>query len=107
MAVGQNDAHPERSPIDGGEWRMEKTTCQVCMHHCSLAPGQIGLCGARKNEGGEIVCENYGQITSIALDPIEKKSLKNFRPVRGGAALLVLCRMLFFHCCPTHEQRAS
>ena len=48
MAVGQNDAHPERSPIDGGEWRMEKTTCQVCMHHCSLAPGQIGLCGARK-----------------------------------------------------------
>ena len=103
MAVGQNDAHPERSPIDGGEWRMEKTTCQVCMHHCSLAPGQIGLCGARKNEGGEIVCENYGQITSIALDPIEKKSLKNFRP--GGKILSVGSYGCNLRCpfCQNHE----
>ena len=67
------------------EKRMEKTTCQVCIHHCSLAPGQTGLCGARKNEGGEIVCENYGRITSMALDPIEKKPLQNFRP---GANIL-------------------
>lgn len=49
-----------------------KTICQVCMHHCALEPGQTGLCRARKNEGGEIVCENYGWITSLALDPIEK-----------------------------------
>ena len=49
-----------------------KSICRVCMHHCALEPGQTGLCRARKNEGGEIVCENYGQITSLALDPIEK-----------------------------------
>lgn len=49
------------------------------MHHCTLSPGQTGLCGARKNADGEIVCANYGQITSLALDPIEKKPLKNFR----------------------------
>ncbi len=46
---------------------------------CSLAPGQTGLCGARKNVNGEIVCENYGWITSMALYPIEKKPLRNFR----------------------------
>lgn len=57
-----------------------KTTCQVCMHHCALSPGQTGLCGARKNTGGKILCANYGRITSLALDPIEKKPLKNFRP---------------------------
>ena len=57
-----------------------KITCQVCMHRCTLSPGQTGLCGARKNENGKIVCANYGRITSLALDPIEKKPLKNFRP---------------------------
>lgn len=57
-----------------------KTICQVCIHHCALEPGQTGLCGARKNEGGDIICANYGRITSMALDPIEKKPLKDFHP---------------------------
>lgn len=57
-----------------------KTTCQVCMHHCRLEPGQKGLCRARKNISGVIQCENYGRITSLALDPIEKKPLKMFFP---------------------------
>lgn len=55
-----------------------KTICQVCMHHCALEPEQTGLCRARKNMGGEIVCENYGRITSLALDPIEKKPIYDF-----------------------------
>ncbi len=57
-----------------------KAVCQVCMHHCSLEDGQWGLCRARKNEGGVIVCKNYGQVSSLALDPIEKKPLKMFYP---------------------------
>lgn len=57
-----------------------KTVCQVCMHHCALEPGQTGLCRARKNAGGEMICENYGRITSLALDPIEKKPLYDFHP---------------------------
>lgn len=54
--------------------------CQVCMHHCRLKPGQWGICRARKNEDGTVVCKNYGQISSLALDPIEKKPLKMFCP---------------------------
>lgn len=50
------------------------------MHHCALEPGQTGLCRARKNEGGKIVCDNYGMLTSMALDPIEKKPLHDFHP---------------------------
>ena len=57
-----------------------KKICQICIHHCNLESGQTGMCRARKNEGGKIVCENYGQVTSLALDPIEKKPLKMFRP---------------------------
>lgn len=54
--------------------------CQVCMHHCNLESGQFGLCRARKNQGGAVVCANYGRITSLALDPIEKKPLRMFYP---------------------------
>lgn len=59
---------------------MMKTVCSVCMHHCSVEEGRTGRCRARSNEGGRIVCSNYGKITSYALDPIEKKPLRNFYP---------------------------
>lgn len=80
-----------------------KTTCQVCMHRCALSPGQTGLCGARKNENGKIVCANYGRITSLALDPIEKKPLKHFRP--GSLILSVGSYGCNLRCpfCQNHE----
>lgn len=57
-----------------------EAVCQVCMHQCRLKPGQWGICRARRNEGGRVVCKNYGRISSLALDPIEKKPLKLFYP---------------------------
>ena len=60
-----------------------KEVCRVCMHQCSLQSGQTGICGARQNKDGKIISANYGQITSMALDPIEKKPLKLFMPGRS------------------------
>lgn len=57
-----------------------KETCTVCMHRCRLKPGQFGRCGARKNVNGMLVCENYGRVTALALDPIEKKPLSMYHP---------------------------
>ncbi len=57
-----------------------KAVCRTCMHTCNLESGQRGICGVRKNEDGRIVSENYGCVTSLALDPIEKKPLKMFYP---------------------------
>ena len=54
--------------------------CPVCMHHCLLQPGQIGRCRARKNENGKSRPVNYGRLTALALDPIEKKPLAMFAP---------------------------
>ncbi len=73
------------------------------MHHCSLSPGQTGLCRARKNLDGIIRCDNYGQITSLALDPIEKKPLKHFRP--GSLILSVGSYGCNLRCpfCQNHE----
>ena len=55
-------------------------TCTICPHRCTLKPGQFGLCRARKNEEGTVICENYGKLTDLALDPIEKKPLARFYP---------------------------
>lgn len=57
-----------------------KPECPVCFHHCRLDEGQMGLCHARGNKDGSIVCLNYGKATSLAMDPIEKKPLYHFYP---------------------------
>ena len=59
---------------------MDKIVCPVCPHHCVLREGAVGRCRARKCVGGKITCINYGKITSLALDPIEKKPLYYFYP---------------------------
>ena len=58
----------------------EQVLCDVCPKFCKLREGQIGFCRARSNIGGKIVPINYGQATSLALDPIEKKPLMRFCP---------------------------
>lgn len=55
-------------------------TCEVCFRHCEIPEGGRGFCGARTNAGGAVTAENYGKLTSLALDPIEKKPLRRFRP---------------------------
>ena len=58
----------------------EQVLCDVCPKFCKLREGLIGFCRARSNIGGKIVPINYGQATSLALDPIEKKPLMRFCP---------------------------
>ena len=60
---------------DAGE-----AVCKTCPRHCRLADGAVGFCRARRAEGGQIVAANYGKISSIALDPIEKKPIAFFHP---------------------------
>lgn len=55
-------------------------TCLLCHHHCCLADGEIGFCRARQHQQGRLVSLSYGKLTSLALDPIEKKPLYHFHP---------------------------
>ncbi|MBE0069364.1 AmmeMemoRadiSam system radical SAM enzyme [Thermoanaerobacterium thermosaccharolyticum] len=54
--------------------------CLLCPQNCIISDGKYGFCRARKNEGGKLYTENYGKITSLAVDPIEKKPLYHFIP---------------------------
>ena len=59
---------------------MTPAVCSACPRRCRLADGAVGFCRARRAEGGRVVAANYGKVTSIALDPIEKKPMAFFHP---------------------------
>ena len=54
--------------------------CNYCHYHCLLQEGKTGFCRVRTLQDGKNFCGNYGFITSLALDPIEKKPLNRFYP---------------------------
>ncbi len=77
--------------------------CDVCFHHCDIPEGRSGFCGARTCVDGKVVAGNYGRITSMALDPIEKKPLRRFHP--GSMILSVGSYGCNLRCpfCQNHE----
>lgn len=52
--------------------------CDVCFRQCDIEEGRTGFCGVRICADGKVRATNYGRITSLALDPIEKKPLSRF-----------------------------
>ena len=56
--------------------------CELCPHNCHLREGQTGLCSVRKVSDGELFTLNYGEVSSVAMDPIEKKPLYHYKPGR-------------------------
>jgi pyruvate formate lyase activating enzyme len=63
-------------------WEKEKENirCRLCPHMCLISDGKTGICRERKNIEGTLYSLNYGVITSVGLDPIEKKPLYHFMP---------------------------
>ena len=57
--------------------------CRLCPHECRLTDGKRGICVCRFNSQGELVTDNYGELVSLAVDPIEKKPLYHFYPGSG------------------------
>lgn len=53
--------------------------CEVCFRHCDIPEGGIGFCMARGCKDGHVYPKSYGKITSLALDPIEKKPLRHYK----------------------------
>lgn len=57
-----------------------KVICELCPHFCVLDNNKYGKCKTRVNLDGILYTMNYGEVSSIAIDPIEKKPLYNFYP---------------------------
>lgn len=57
-----------------------KIKCNLCPHGCLIEEGKYGICRTRKAENLKLYAVNYGQVSSLSLDPIEKKPLYHFKP---------------------------
>jgi pyruvate formate lyase activating enzyme len=57
-----------------------RAKCNVCQRRCNIADGKMGLCLTRINKGGEIFSTIYGVVSSMAVDPIEKKPVYHYLP---------------------------
>ena len=76
-----------------------KVMCEICANYCKIKNNSYGVCKQYKNIGGELIDCNYGLISSVNVDPIEKKPLARFLPGTltyslGGFG----CNMGCLHC---------
>lgn len=81
-------------------WLLEPdgtTRCLLCPNVCKLQLGRAGKCGVRTGKRNGLDLPFFGAISSIAIDPIEKKPLLHF--LEGSKTFSVG----FWHCtmhCP-------
>ncbi len=62
------------------EEEKDKIRCKICPHNCIIAESKFGICRVRTVKSNIPVAVNYGEVTSMAVDPIEKKPLYHFKP---------------------------
>ena len=58
----------------------EQLACLLCPQGCILGQGKAGFCKIRVNQDGKLITNNFAMVSSISLDPIEKKPLYHFYP---------------------------
>jgi pyruvate formate lyase activating enzyme len=54
--------------------------CGVCQRRCTIPPGDVGWCRTRRNEDGTLYSLIYGEVSSVSVNPIEKKPVFHFHP---------------------------
>jgi pyruvate formate lyase activating enzyme len=69
--------------------------CYACAHRCLLDQGQRGICKMRFNRNG-IIQVPWGYVSSVQIDPIEKKPFAHFMP--GSDVLTFGMLGCNFHC---------
>jgi pyruvate formate lyase activating enzyme len=54
--------------------------CNICQRRCKIPNGSTGFCMTRENQGGKLYSLIYGDVSSISVNPIEKKPVYHFLP---------------------------
>lgn len=57
-----------------------RAKCAVCQRRCNIPEDKVGICLTRVNKGGDIYSTIYGVVSSMAVDPIEKKPVYHYHP---------------------------
>ncbi len=73
-----------------------RVRCNICQWHCQINPNKYGVCGVYQNKSGTLYDLNYAMVSSVAVDPIEKKPLFHFFP--GSLVFSMGTLGCNFHC---------
>jgi pyruvate formate lyase activating enzyme len=81
----------------------DRVKCLTCERRCLIPEGDTGFCHTRRNTGGRLYTLEYGDISSISANPIEKKPFFHFYP--GTKALTIGSWSCNFSCpwCQNYE----
>ena len=77
------------------------TRCNLCLWRCRLRHGQRGFCQAHVNRHGTLYNLSYGIISALAVDAIEDKPVRHYRP--GSKVLSVGSYGCSFRCGGCHN----
>jgi pyruvate formate lyase activating enzyme len=61
--------------------------CLTCERRCKLKEGGLGWCRTRRRQGDQLFVLNYGAVSSLSANPVEKKPFYHFYP--GSRAMTV------------------
>ena len=56
----------------------DKVQCGVCQRKCVIPESSSGWCKTRVNEAGRLYSLIYGEVSSLSINPIEKKPVFHF-----------------------------
>ena len=88
MSERSSDVFPTIKPAKYWERENNKIRCLNCFRKCLVTPGSTGFCKTRSaTDDGKFVTTVYGALSSMSLNPIEKKPLHHYFP--GSYALTV------------------
>lgn len=57
-----------------------KVICLTCQRRCVIPEGKKGWCHTRINKDGKLYTLIYGEVSSLSINPIEKKPVFHFYP---------------------------
>jgi len=58
----------------------DRVRCNVCQRRCVIVEGERGYCFTRVNRNGSLYTLIYGEVSSLSVNPIEKKPVFHFYP---------------------------
>jgi len=77
----------------------EGVHCFACSHECKIKKWDRGICHVRQNLDGKLATLIYAEVSSMNVDPIEKKPLFHFYPGSKVFSLgSVSCNFKCEHC---------
>lgn len=73
--------------------------CLLCPNFCVIQKGSRGRCGTRRANPEGLQAVNYGQVSSLNIDPMEKKPLYHYHPGEEVLSVGSLgCNLSCDHC---------